>query len=88
MIGTTLAHYKILSKLGEGGMGEVYLAEDTKLKRKIALKMLPPEMASDPSRLERFQREAEAVAAMDHPNIVTRGIAILLSNGPPREKTA
>ena len=52
-------------------MGEVYLAEDTKLKRNVALKVLPPEMASDPNRLERFQREAEAVAAMDHPNIVT-----------------
>ena len=52
-------------------MGEVYLAEDTKLKRKVALKIMPPEMASDPNRLERFQREAEAVAAMDHPNIVT-----------------
>jgi tetratricopeptide (TPR) repeat protein len=71
MLGKTLAHYKILQKIGEGGMGEVYLAEDTKLKRQVAVKVLPPEMASDEERLERFQREAETVAALDHPNIVT-----------------
>jgi serine/threonine protein kinase/Flp pilus assembly protein TadD len=71
MIGDTLAHYRILDKLGEGGMGEVYLAEDTKLKRKIALKVLPSEMASNPDRLRRFEREAEAVASLNHPNIVT-----------------
>jgi serine/threonine protein kinase len=71
MIGTTLNHFKIVHRLGKGGMAEVYVAEDLKLKRKVALKVLPEEMARDTARLERFQREAETIAALNHPNIVT-----------------
>jgi eukaryotic-like serine/threonine-protein kinase len=71
MIGSTLAHYRILEKLGAGGMGEVYLAEDTRLRRRLALKVLRPGLTSDPQFLKRFEREAEAIAAINHPNIVT-----------------
>ncbi|MGB5294665.1 MAG: serine/threonine-protein kinase, partial [Thermoanaerobaculia bacterium] len=71
MIGKKLSHYTVIAKLGEGGMGEVYRAEDTKLGRQVAIKVLPAEMASSPERLERFQREAKALAALDHPGIVT-----------------
>jgi serine/threonine protein kinase len=71
MIGKTIAHYRLLEKLGEGGMGTVYSAEDTRLRRRVALKVLSAERASDPQRLARFEREATAVAALSHPNIVT-----------------
>ena len=71
MIGETLGHYRIVRLLGKGGMGEVYLAEDTKLDRQVALKILPAELAEDSERRARFEREAKAVASLNHPNIVT-----------------
>ena len=68
---TTLSHYRILAQLGAGGMGEVYLAEDTRLDRKVALKLLPPEFTADADRVRRFIQEAKAASALNHPNIIT-----------------
>jgi serine/threonine-protein kinase len=71
MIGTNLSHYRITDKLGAGGMGEVYRAEDTNLNRQVAIKVLPDIFASDPERLARFEREAKLLASLNHPNIAS-----------------
>jgi serine/threonine protein kinase len=88
MIGEILGHYRIESKLGEGGMGEVWKARDTRLDRFIALKTLPAEKVADPERRNRFVLEAKAASALNHPNIVhvydiadSEGIPFIGSNG-------
>src|SRR5260370_5307074 len=68
---SNLSHYRIVSKLGAGGMGEVYLAQDTKLDRKVAVKILPAEVEAHPDRMRRFVQEAKAASALNHPNLIT-----------------
>src|SRR6266566_5433302 len=91
-VGDKVGHYEILAMLGQGGMGEVYRARDTTLKRDVALKVLPAAFVRDQERMARFQREAEVLASLDHPNIghihgiaVTedaRGLVLALIDGP------
>ena len=71
MIGKTISHYKILEKIGSGGMGEVYLAEDSKLKRNVALKFLPPSFSTDDEAKKRFLHEAQSASGLEHNNICT-----------------
>ena len=69
--GTRLGHYEIRSQIGAGGMSQVYLAEDSKLRRKVALKLLPADLTKNADRLRRFELEAQAASALNHPNIIT-----------------
>ena len=71
MIGTTISHFKVLEKIGQGGMGEVYRAEDTHLSREVAIKVLPAQFTQDTQRLARFEREAKLLDSLNHPNIAS-----------------
>src|SRR5436190_22948892 len=88
MIGETIAHYRITAKLGQGGMGEVYRAHDTKLGREVAIKVLPAALAGDADRMARFTREAQVLASLNHPNIAAiygvedRALVMELVEGP------
>src|SRR3954451_17963613 len=88
----SIAHYRISSKLGEGGMGAVYRATDTKLNREVAVKVLPDSFAADPDRLARFAREAQVLASLNHPHIAQvygvedRAIVLELVDGPTLEE--
>ena len=91
-VGSRLGHYNVSARIGEGGMGQVYQATDTKLNRQVALKILPEAFAADPDRLARFQREAQVLASLNHPNIAaiygleeaddTRALVLELVEGP------
>ena len=92
-VGSRLGHYDVTALIGEGGMGQVYQATDTKLNRQVALKILPAAFATDPDRLARFQREAQVLASLNHPDIAaiygieedegTRALVLELVEGPP-----
>ena len=97
MVGQSIAHYRITAKLGAGGMGEVYRATDSKLNRDVALKVLPQAFAADAQRMARFQREAQVLASLNHPNIATihgleesgttRALVMELVEGPTDRKS-